>query len=232
MSVRWVVFDAVGTLIYASPKVATAYFEIGVRHGSQLSLKQVAERFRKAFRESENRDLAPSGPNSGQTSEATEEERWRQIVADVLPDTDSPDACFEELFAHFGLPDSWACFDDVQPTLQLLRERGLDFAIASNFDARLHSVCDGLAPVARISRRIVSSVVGFRKPSRSFYDALLRTIGAGPNEVLMVGDDPENDVLGAESTGIRAVLIDRRENSSPLDGVTSIKSLLELESVL
>lgn len=232
MSVRCVIFDAVGTLIYASPKVATAYFEVGARHGSQLSLEQVAARFREAFRESENRDLDLSGPNSGLTSEATEEIRWRRIVADVLPDTDSPDACFEDLFAHFGLPTSWACFDDVQPTLDLLRERGLSFAIASNFDARLHSVCNGLDPLVQIPQRFVSSEVGFRKPSRSFYDAILRKIGAEPNEVLMVGDDLENDVLGAESAGIRAVLIDRCETSSPSDGVTCVKSLLELEAVL
>jgi len=234
VSVRWVVFDAVGTLIFATPAVATAYHVIGRRHGSNFSREEVATKFREAFHESETRDLGtgPPGQTSFNTNEATEEARWRRIVAEVLPDTDSPDACFEELFSHFDLPDSWACFDDVQPGLSALRTRGLELAIASNFDARLHSVCGGLAPLARISRRVVSSEVGFRKPSRSFYDALLAEISASPDEVLMVGDDLQNDGRGAESAGIRAVLIDRHEDSSPRGNAATVKSLLELEAVL
>ena len=229
MSVRRVVFDAVGTLIFARPDVATAYHSIGRRHGSRLSREQVAAHFRKAFREAENRDR--TGEGSSRTSEAAEEQRWRRVVADVLPDVSSHEECFAELFEHFGLPESWSCFEDVRPALDQLRIRGLEPAIASNFDARLHPVCDGLAPLAKIRPRVVSSEVGFRKPSRSFYDALLDEIGAAPDEVLMVGDDLENDVRGAESAGIRAVLIHRREGSPPA-GVAFVKSLLELETVL
>lgn len=231
MPIRWVVFDAVGTLIFATPGVAVAYHEIGQRHGSQLSLEEVSARFRSAFRNLETQDL--SGDGSEITSEAIEEERWRKIVSDVLSDVTSPDACFEDLFHHFGDPSSWACFDDVDGAIANLTSGGLQLAMASNFDARLHSVCEGLPELTSIPRRVVSSEVGFRKPSRSFYDALLRQIDASPNEVLMVGDDLANDVRGAEAAGIRAVLIDRSSirNKSTAE-VTTVNSLLELESVL
>lgn len=232
MPIRWVVFDAVGTLIFATPGVAVAYHEIGQRHGSQLSLEEVSARFRSVFRNSETRDL--SGDGSEITSEAIEEERWRKIVSEVLSDVTSPDACFEDLFRHFGEPASWACFDDVSPVIANLTSRGLQLAMASNFDARLHSVCEGLPELTSIPRRVVSSEVGFRKPSCSFYDAMLRQIDASPAEVLMVGDDLANDVRGAEAAGIRAVLIARgssRKNKSIAD-VTTLNSLLELESVL
>lgn len=230
MPIRWIVFDAVGTLIFATPGVAAAYHEIGHRHGSQLSQEEVSARFRSAFRNSEKRDL--SGDGSEITSEAVEAERWRSIVSEVLPDVTSPEACFAELFQHFGEPSSWTCFDDVSPAISNLVARGLQLAMASNFDARLHSVCEGLPELASISHRVVSSEVGFRKPSRSFYDALLRQIGASPDEVLMVGDDLANDVRGAEAAGIRAVLIDRGASSGNAAEVTIVKSLLELESVL
>lgn len=225
MSVRWVVFDAVGTLIYATPTVATAYHEIGRRHGSKLDRDEVAARFRAAFRKSEQRNLSVS-------SEATEKTRWRRIVAEVLPDVTSPEACFDDLFRYFGKPASWACFDDVEPALSTLAARGVQIAVASNFDARLHSVCDGLVPLAPIQHRIVSSEVGFRKPSRSFYDALLRRIDSSPEEVLMVGDDLENDVRGAEAAGLRAALINRRDVDSLSSDVFTVKTLLELEAVL
>lgn len=235
MPVRWIVFDAVGTLIHATPDVATVYAEIGRRHGSQLTPGEVAARFTKAFRESEERDL--TGAGSEQANEASEEVRWRQIVAEVLPDVSAPDACFQDLFQHFGDPGSWACFDDVGPALERLARRDLQLAIASNFDARLHPVCDGLAELASIPQRVVSSEVGFRKPSRSFYDALLRQIGACAGEVLMVGDDPENDVRGAVEAGLKAVLIDRRDVLATRDTELAgefriVNSLLELDSLL
>lgn len=229
MPIRWVVFDAVGTLIFATPGVSQAYHRIGRRHGSQLTEQEVALRFRTAFSESESQD---EDGGREQTSEATEEARWRRIVAQVLSDVTPPDACFDDLFRHFGQPAAWACFDDVEPALVNLARRGLQFAMASNFDARLHSVCDGLAELASIRHRIVSSELGFRKPSSSFYDALLRQIDASPDEVLMVGDDLVNDVRGAEVAGMRAVLIDRREGRSNASDVTTVNSLLQLESVL
>ena len=230
MPIQWVVFDAVGTLIFATPGVAAAYHEIGQRHGSQLSQTDVSERFRSAIRNSETLDL--HGGGSDITSEEIEETRWRRIVSEVLPDVISPDVCFEDLFRHFGESSSWACFDDVEVTIGNLTSGGLQLAMASNFDARLHSVCDGLSEMASVSHRVVSSEVGFRKPSRSFYDALLSQIGASPDEVLMVGDDLANDVRGAEAAGIQAILIDRAASSEIAADVTTVKSLLELESVL
>ena len=55
------------------------------------------------------------------TCESRERLRWRTIVESVLDDVASQEACFEELFAHFGRPSSWTCFPDVEPALAALR---------------------------------------------------------------------------------------------------------------
>ena len=209
VSLRWIVFDAVGTLIYPTPDVATAYHRVGSSHGSRLSRDEVRDRFRSAFRRTENSDR--SGESGMKTCEADEVERWRQVVAEVFDDLPPPaaDDCLRKLFGHFARPDAWACFDDVAPTLAALRERGFNIAVASNFDSRLHSVCDGLPPLDEIGVRVVSSEVGFNKPSLGFYEAVLRLVDASPDEVIVVGDDAINDVQGAEQAGLRGVLIDR-----------------------
>ena len=46
------------------------------------------------------------------------------------------EACFEELFVHFGQPSSWSCFADVEPALAALSQAGYRLAVSSNFDAR------------------------------------------------------------------------------------------------
>lgn len=242
MNLRWVVFDAVGTLIYPTPDVATAYHRVGSAYGSRLSRDEVRDRFRAAFRRTENSD--GSGAASMTTCEADEIERWKQIVAEVFDDvpTTAADDCFRDLFEHFARPNAWACFNDVAATIAGLRERGLGIAIASNFDSRLHSVCAGLPPLDDVAVRVVSSEVGYNKPSSGFYEAALRMIDATADEVLVVGDDAINDVQGAEQAGIRGVLIDRggtrlfstaASESAAAEGQgTVIHSLLEVTELI
>ncbi|MBI1313949.1 HAD-IA family hydrolase [bacterium] len=209
VGLHWVVFDAVGTLIDPSPDVATVYHRVGCAYGSRMSRDEVRVRFRAAFRRTEASERSRASGMS--TCEADEVERWKQIVAEVFDDLPPAvaDDCFRELFEHFARPTAWTCFEDVAPTIAVLRERELNIAVASNFDSRLHTVCDGLPPLDEIAVRVVSSEVGFNKPSSGFYAAVLRLADASPDEALVVGDDAINDVQGAEQAGIRGVLIDR-----------------------
>lgn len=52
---------------------------------------------------------------------------------------------------------------------------------------------------------VVATVVG--KPSPAFFGAVLEGVGSSPEETLMVGDDIDADVLGAQSAGIGGVLV-------------------------
>ena len=47
--------------------------------------------------------------------------------------------------------------------------------------------------------------LGVLKPSRDFYEAVLRCLGCLPREVAMIGDDYEVDILAAKKAGMRAV---------------------------
>jgi len=211
----WAVFDAVGTLVYAANGIAPVYHTVGQKHGSQLSMEAVRQRFRDAFQAADDDDRR--GADALTTSEAREEARWRQIVASVLPDVRDPEACYQELWDHFGQADAWACFDDVASTLDGLAERGVRLAIASNYDRRLHALCDGLPALARIERRIVSSEVGYRKPAAGFFDAVVDVTGVPRSSILFIGDDLENDVRGALRSGLPTVYL-CRDGSSQANG--------------
>ena len=169
------------------------------------------------------------------TNESEEEHFWRGIVAAVFEDVADSEACFRDLFEHFAQPSAWVCFDDVAATLRLLSERGFRLAIASNFDRRLHSVCDGLTALSGIECRVISSEVGYRKPASGFFEAVLRLTQARPEHVLMVGDDEANDVIGARQFGLRALHLRRDAEADwieqPLFERPWIVSLRELEAL-
>jgi putative hydrolase of the HAD superfamily len=202
--VRAVAFDAVGTLITPDPPVQVVYEAVGRRHGSRRTGEEIHHRFRVAFRSEEDRDRAAGW----RTDPAREVERWRRIVAAVLDDAADPEACFRELWNHFARPAAWRCLPDVGAALAALAQRGVAVGLASNFDSRLRAVAGGLPELATVGPVVVSAEVGWRKPAAAFFAAAVRAFGRAAGDVLLVGDDFENDYLGATAAGLRAVLLD------------------------
>ena len=210
-SPAWIVFDAVGTLIEPCPAPAVVYHDVARRFGSRLSLEQVSTRFREEFARRESAADTAESEVVFQTSEDREREFWTQLITVVIDDVSDLSDCVEELLSHFARPAAWKCFDDVAVALEQLQVAGYRLAIASNFDARLHAVCDSLPELLPIECRVISSEVGFRKPSPQFYSALLAATGeTDPESILMIGDDPRNDIDGAIAVGIPAILLNRR----------------------
>jgi putative hydrolase of the HAD superfamily len=210
-----IVIDAVGTLIKPDPSVAAAYTAAAYRQGVVLEPEQVRRRFQVHFQS----DAVHAEQGVLSTDEGTERRRWRGIVAGVLPEIADPDRAFEELWDHFGRPESWRCYPDSAPALTALAAMGLSVCVGSNFDRRLRSVVRGLPELSSwVDSLVLSSEVGFRKPHPSFFQAACARLGLPPEKVLCVGDDLENDVRGAIRAGLMGLLLERgslRPNDLP-----------------
>jgi putative hydrolase of the HAD superfamily len=225
--IEGIVLDAVGTLIDPEPSVAQTYASAALRQGQVVDIAEVKRRFGRHFRNDEvDEQLGPMV-----TDESIEYRRWRRIVANVLPELPDQDRAFAELWDHFGRPEAWRCFPDVEPGLLALREAGVPVRIASNFDARLRGVAAGLPELAGfVDTLVISSEVGYRKPHPAFYAAACASLGLPPERVLCVGDDPENDVLGAERAGLQGALLDR-DGRRPA-GLVTFPDLIAMAEVL
>ncbi len=215
--IRCVLFDAVGTLIFGDPPPHMAYHRIGRRFGSSITPPEASRRFKTAM---------AAAPRDLETSPAREREFWQSLVAEVLPDVSDQDACFQELWNHFANPSCWAVYADVEETFQTLRDRQIKIAIASNFDERLHSVCDGHAELKDVTARFVSSELGWKKPARQFFQSIAARLELDPASILMIGDDPAADIEAARSAGLQARLIDRSAQPAE-DSLTTLTALLE-----
>lgn len=218
-AIRWVLFDAVGTLIYPAPSVAEVYAEHGRRFGSQLTAAQVKPRFQTAFaRPEEQRRLSEQG----------ERLRWQRVVQTVFDDVPNAGGpLFESLWQHFAEPQNWQLFADVTLAWSALEERGLRIGIASNFDHRLHAICAAHAPLDRAAQRFVSSEVGYAKPDPRFFREVEQTLDARPNEILLVGDDPRCDAAGARAAEWHVALIDREGGGSSAAAFNSLQQLVD-----
>ncbi len=215
-SVRAVVFDAVGTLIYPSPPAAVVYYEAGREHGSRLTQDDIARNFGGALK---------GHAYKPRTNEQIERDRWRQIVADVFSDLDDTESLFRQLWEHFARSTSWAVYGDVPDVLFELHSLGVMTAIGSNFDDRLLAISRELPPLNRAKRIFVSSQLGFTKPSIEFFRAIESETQLQPRELLMVGDDVTNDIVGANQAGWLSLLLDRNETGNAEGTIRSLREI-------
>jgi putative hydrolase of the HAD superfamily len=204
VAVRAVFFDAVGTLLRPAQPVAVTYAAVGARFGSRYSVEEIDVRFRRAFRHEEEVDRAAGH----RTDAAREVRRWRSIVGAVLDDVTDTAECFRELFDYYARPSAWRVAVDASLTLRALADRGLLVGIASNFDTRLRGLVAEIPELAPGRHVVISSEVGWKKPAPAFFAEVIRVSSVQADEILFVGDDVENDAVGAEKAGMTAVLVD------------------------
>jgi putative hydrolase of the HAD superfamily len=218
--IRFVLFDAVGTLIRVRPSVVEIYLAVGSRFGSRLTREQIRQRFAQSLTQ-----FYDGGP----TDEARERERWRAIVSDVLHDvSDARDRLFEQLWEAFGRAEQWSLYHDVAAVWTELQRRGRVVGIASNFDLRLQRICRSLPPLDTATHCFVSSQIGFLKPHPEFYRRVERELQATSAEILLVGDCRSHDVDGARAAGWQAVHVDRRGDRAEPGSILSLTSLLDM----
>ena len=105
----------------------------------------------------------------------------------------------------------WPQVEAIPHANEVLAELGAQWltALATNAaDSDEAAIRGALARVdldRLIDRVYCSRAIGHKKPSAEFFDAVLRDLGVERSNVVMVGDDFEADVLGANRSGIRAV---------------------------
>lgn len=222
-NVRAVLLDAVGTLIYPHPSVASAYHAAGRRHGSRLGENELVERFAAAFSRHQ-----PTDAESSPTDQRLERARWRQIVDDVFCDVSvRDDGLFQDLWEHFASPSSWRMYDDVADSWRGLVELGLVVGVASNFDDRLQRISQGMELLANCRHLYWSADVGFSKPNLHFYRAIEADLRLPANQLLMVGDDLVNDYRGAREAGWHAILLDRDGSTANSNPIYTLRQLLQ-----
>jgi len=72
-------------------------------------------------------------------------------------------------------------------------------------DGELSMDAGGFVTALEYAAGVEATVVG--KPSPEFFHQALHSMGLKPEEVIMVGDDIESDIAGAQAAGLRAVMV-------------------------
>lgn len=133
----------------------------------------------------------------------------------------APEALIE---TYFGLWEPHTYTDpDVLPLLRALRERNIAIGVLSNtiWPRALHErvfLRDQVLDL--IDGAVYTSEIGWTKPHPEAFRAVMKAIGvADPAACVFVGDRPFDDIYGAKSLGMRAVLVPHSNMASRADAV-------------
>jgi putative hydrolase of the HAD superfamily len=228
-----VFFDVDFTLIYPGPTFrGEGYRRFGERHGLALD----ESRFDEAVR-------AAAPILDAAQGDIYDPAIFHQYTAAIIEAMGGAgpgvQPCAIEVYEEWALHHHFEMYDDVPDVMRAIAARGIKIGLISNSHRPLtsfqsHFELDGL-----VSAAVSSSEHGYLKPHPSIFNAALGLLGVEAEDSVMVGDSVGQDVAGALSVGMRAVLVRRGPGNHPFpadphsfDAVPVIQSLRELIPLL
>ncbi|HEY5910176.1 MAG TPA: HAD-IA family hydrolase, partial [Verrucomicrobiae bacterium] len=215
-SIHAITFDAGGTLMECWPSVGHIYSEVAARNGFRdVPVAALNRRFAlawrrfKAFRHTR--------------------EQWAMLVDATFGELVQPPPSvtfFPALYERFTRAASWHVFDDVVPTLQSLRARGLKLGVISNWDDRLRPLLRALRLDRSFDVITISCEVGSPKPRAEIFCEAARALALPPATILHVGDSRESDFRGARAAGLQALLLKRGGGRVRPGEIRSLRALV------
>ena len=219
---RAVVFDVDFTVALPGPELgAEGYRAVGERHGLDLDPDRYEDARVAAL---ETLERHPELDH--------DEEIWvlfTQRIVEGMGGSGDTYAAAVELTRAWDHAHHFSLYEDVLPTLAELRRRGYLLGMLSNTARDLHDFVahHGID----VDAVLTSAVHGKTKPHATIFRRMLELLPADAEETLMVGDTLADDIEGARSVGMQAVLLDRGDRYPDIPGrIRSLGELLDLLS--
>lgn len=151
-------------------------------------------------------------------TEAQAQAYWREFYERLLAALDVPaeqlGALAGELLAGQFDPASYRLYADVRPALEELRRAGLTLGVIANHKGPERQLLEAFGLADCFAHCLISSELGTEKPESRVFAMAADQAGVAPEALLYAGNDPLEDMTGAEVAGCQAVLVDRGERYS------------------
>jgi putative hydrolase of the HAD superfamily len=160
-----------------------------------------------------------------------EKEKYLQSTKEAYPEIDL-ETVFTNILKREGLSNPFlaeSCckllrtlsrerfqlFDDSLPVLEEMKKNGYPLAVVSDAQ-KVFFTQEGemLGLTQFFNHTLMSTHLGFRKPDPRIFTIACTLLAQPPAEVVYVGNDLETDVKGAQSIGMKAILLDRERRVS------------------
>ena len=205
--IKAVIFDLGNTLVYSYPE--ETFQEILAKHGVVKPLEDV----RRALTQG-NREFDVEGHMELSVHEFYTE--WNIVQLKHLglrgPKAQELAETIDTLWWKFA---KFYVFKDVKRTLQLLRQMRLKLGmVTGGFEEDIAMIVPPTGLSVFFDVLVGANTIGKRKPHPAAFKHALVKLGVNAGEAVFVGDNFENDYLGAQRAGLVPLLIRRKSSSA------------------
>lgn len=227
--IKHIFFDLDRTLWDFETNSKSALQEIFVLHGLHQHIKHF-EHFHHSYLRI-NSDLWQKYGKKKITKEELRDSRFTKTLEqhDIYDETLA--SKISEAYLNLS-PKQTKLFPNTLETLGELQTRGYAMHIITNgFQEVQHIKLKESNLQAFFDVIVCSEQIGHNKPDKRIFQHALQLADAKAEESLMVGDDLEVDILGANQVGMDAILFDpeRKRKSQAFKIIRDLKQLLDFE---
>ena len=123
--------------------------------------------------------------------------------------------------------------DGVPELLTYLNAQGLKLGVVADLMGHMYRrELERLGILAKIDSLILSSETGIRKPHPRAFSLCLEQLGCSAADAVFVGNDPEDDIKGAKTSGLRTIFLRTRHHPESSFSDFEVDSLYEVPSIL
>jgi putative hydrolase of the HAD superfamily len=126
-------------------------------------------------------------------------------------------------------------FSNLVEMLNTLKQQGYLLGIISNGRGEFQNrAISGLGIQDYFDVILISEIEGVRKPTTEIFQRAMTRLGVLAQDSVFVGDNPDADILGAKSAGMRTIWkyssqwLEAKEADVSIDDLSEIPSILEL----
>ena len=202
---KYYIFDLYGTLVdirtnekktYLWNKMSELYSSFGILY-TPKELKKTFDEIKKQLED-----------EVGKLGEPDYSRLFWEIGKRKNVDCDSQMIAYLAVTFRVLSRNQFGIYDGVKETLQELKQQGKGIYLLSNAQALFtRPELEQLQLISYFDKILISSEVGYKKPSKEFYNMLFTHCGLKPEECLMVGNDETCDIVGAHEVGMDALYI-------------------------
>ena len=207
-----ITLDAFGTLFGVKGSVGDLYSTLARRAEVATDPQAVNRAFYQSFAAAERMAFPGADPSA---IPELEYRWWKAVVSETfervgaLERFEDFDRFYGEVYGYFETAAPWHVYSDTLPSLIRWRSMGIELGVVSNFDSRLHRVLDVLGLAPYLQSVTLSTEVGAAKPAAEIFQAALAKHNCSANQAWHIGDSEAEDYAGAQTVGMRAILVAR-----------------------
>jgi putative hydrolase of the HAD superfamily len=228
--VKDIIFDFFGTIVNYDPSLTGRNYEhcekCLTEKGFVIERNQFIKAFRSAFERLEENSKADLREfHMMEVAQLYFEEEFGVSV--------EPDIANELIYLFM---EEWgngiSYYEGIKDFLEELSEN-FRLSIISNthWPPIIHEHLQEMKIHSLFTEIVTSAEHGYRKPHLSIFTDTIDNLSADPQKVLYVGDNHEEDYLGAKNAGLNAILIDKNSRFSHIDCI-KISSIFDLGNYL